>query len=129
MKCLALKALGFGNERTEILRDMGALTGGVVFGGVGKELEDITWDDLSSCDRIISTKNKSVIVGGHGDTDNLELRITQVKNEIESSESDFEKEKLQKRLSKLSGGVAVLKVGAQSEIEMKEKKDRIDDAL
>ena len=79
LKCLALKAPGFGNERTEILRDMGALTGGVVFGGVGKELEDITWDDLGSCDRIISTKNKSVIVGGHGDTDNLELRILRLK--------------------------------------------------
>ncbi len=129
LKCLALKAPGFGNERSEILKDMGSLTGGVVFGGLGKELEDITWDDLGSCDRIISTKNKSVIVGGHGESEDLELRITQIKNEIDSTESDFEKEKLQKRLSKLSGGVAVLKVGAQSEIEMKEKKDRIDDAL
>lgn len=128
LKCLALKAPGFGNERSEILKDMGSLTGGVVFGGLGKELEDITWDDLGSCDRIISTKNKSVIVGGHGESEDLELRITQIKNEIDSTESDFEKEKLQKRLSKLSGGVAVLKVGAQSEIEMKEKKDRIDDA-
>ena len=129
LKCLALKAPGFGNERSEILKDIAALTGGVVFGGIGKELEEITWDDLGSCDRIISTKSKSVIVGGHGETEDLELRITQVKNEIETNESDFEKEKLQKRLSKLSGGVAVLKVGAQSEIEMKEKKDRIDDAL
>lgn len=129
LKCLALKAPGFGNERSEILKDMSALTGATVFGGVGKELEDVSWDDLGSCDRIVSTKNETVIVGGHGDSEELELRIVQVKNELEECESDFEKEKLQKRLSKLSGGVAVLRVGAQSEIEMKEKKDRIDDAL
>ena len=120
---------GFGNERSEILKDMASLTGATVFGGIGKELEDITWDDLGSCDRIVSTKNETVIVGGHGESEDLELRIVQVKNELEECESDFEKEKLQKRLSKLSGGVAVLRVGAQSEIEMKEKKDRIDDAL
>ena len=129
LKCLALKAPGFGNERSEILKDMASLTGATLFGGVGKELEDITWDDLGSCDRVVSTKSETVIVGGHGDSDELQLRITQVKNELSDSESDFEKEKLQKRLSKLSGGVAVLRVGAQSEIEMKEKKDRIDDAL
>ena len=129
LKCLAVKAPGFGNERSEILKDMAALTGGTLFGGIGKDLEDITWDDLGSADRIVSTKNETVIIGGHGESEDLELRITQIKNEIESSESDFEKEKLQKRLSKLAGGVAVIKVGAQSEIEMKEKKDRIDDAL
>ena len=129
LKCLAVKAPGFGNERSEILKDMAALTGATLFGGVGKELEDITSDDLGSADRVVSTKSETVIVGGHGDNDDLELRIKQVKNEIESNQSDFEKEKLQKRLSKLSGGVAVIKVGAQSEIEMKEKKDRIDDAL
>ena len=120
LKCLALKAPGFGNERSEILKAMSALTGATVFGGVGKELEDVSWDDLGSCDRIVSTKNETVIVGGHGDSEELELRIVQVKNELEECESDFEKEKLQKRLSKLSGGVAVLRVGAQSEIEMKE---------
>ena len=126
---MALKAPGFGNERSEILKDMASLTGATLFGGLGKELEDITWDDLGSCDRVVSTKNETVFVGGHGESEDLELRIVQVKNELEECESDFEKEKLQKRLSKLSGGVAVLKVGAQSEIEMKEKKDRIDDAL
>ena len=129
LKCVAIKAPGFGNERSEILKDMASLTGATLFGGIGKELEDITWDDLGSADRIVSRKSATVIVGGHGESDELELRIKQVKNEIETSESDFEKEKLQKRLSKLSGGVAVIKVGAQSEIEMKEKKDRIDDAL
>jgi chaperonin GroEL len=129
IKCLAVKAPGFGNERSEILKDMAALTGGTLFGGIGKELEDITWEDLGSADRIVSNKGETVIVGGHGDTDELQLRITQIKNELDSCESDFEKEKLQKRLSKLSGGVAVIKVGAQSEIEMREKKDRIDDAL
>jgi chaperonin GroEL len=129
LKCVAVKAPGFGNERSEMLKDMAALTGATLFGGVGKELEDITTEDLGSADRVVVTKSKSVIIGGAGESDDIKLRIEQVKHEIEESSSDYEKEKLHKRLSKLSGGVAVLRVGAESEIEMREKKDRIDDAL
>ena len=129
LKCVAIKAPGFGNERSEMLRDIAALSGATLFGGVGKELEDITIDDLGSADRVVVTKSKSVIIGGAGESDDIKLRIDQVKHEIEESSSDYEKEKLHKRLSKLSGGVAVLRVGAESEIEMREKKDRIDDAL
>ena len=129
LKCVAIKAPGFGNERSEMLRDMASLTGATLFGGVGKELEDVTVEDLGSADRVIVNKSKSVIIGGAGETEDIQLRIEQIKNEIEESSSDYEKEKLHKRLSKLSGGVAVLRVGAESEIEMREKKDRIDDAL
>jgi chaperonin GroEL len=129
LKCVAIKAPGFGNERSEMLRDIAALTGATLFGGVGKEIEDITMDDLGSADRVVSSKSKSVIIGGAGESEEITLRIDQIKHEIEESSSDYEKEKLHKRLSKLSGGVAVLRVGAESEIEMREKKDRIDDAL
>jgi len=129
LKCVAIKAPGFGNERSEMLRDIAALTGATLFGGVGKELEDVTMDDLGSADRVVSSKSKSVIIGGAGESEDITLRIEQVKHEIEESSSDYEKEKLHKRLSKLSGGVAVIRVGAESEIEMREKKDRIDDAL
>jgi len=129
LKCVAVKAPGFGNERSEMLRDIAALTGATLFGGVGKEIEDITMDDLGSADRVVSSKSKSVIIGGAGESEEITLRIDQIKHEIEESSSDYEKEKLHKRLSKLSGGVAVIRVGAESEIEMREKKDRIDDAL
>ena len=129
LKCVAIKAPGFGNERSEMLRDIEALTGATLFGGVGKDLEDITFEDLGSADRVVVSKSKSVIIGGAGESEDIKLRIDQIKHEIEESSSDYEKEKLHKRLSKLSGGVAVLRVGAESEIEMREKKDRIDDAL
>ena len=129
LKCVAIKAPGFGNERSEMLRDIEALTGATLFGGVGKDLEDITIEDLGSADRVVVSKSKSVIIGGAGESEDIKLRIDQIKHEIEESSSDYEKEKLHKRLSKLSGGVAVLRVGAESEIEMREKKDRIDDAL
>lgn len=129
LKCVAIKAPGFGNERGEMLRDIEALTGATLFGGVGKDLEDITIEDLGSADRVVVSKSKSVIIGGAGESEDIKLRIEQIKHEIEESSSDYEKEKLHKRLSKLSGGVAVLRVGAESEIEMREKKDRIDDAL
>lgn len=129
LKCVAVKAPGFGNERSEMLRDMAALTGAELFGGIGKDLEDITMDDLGEAERVIVTKNDTTIIGGMGDSEDIQLRISQIKNEIEESSSDYEKEKLHKRLSKLSGGIAVLRVGAESEIEMREKKDRIDDAL
>jgi chaperonin GroEL len=129
LKCVAVKAPGFGNERSEMLRDMAALTGATLFGGVGKELEDITLDDLGEVEKVIVTKNETALIGGMGANDDIELRISQIKNEIEETSSDYEKEKLHKRLSKISGGIAVIRVGAESEIEMKEKKDRIDDAL
>ena len=129
LKCVAVKAPGFGNERSEMLRDMAALTGAELFGGIGKDLEDITMDDLGEAERVVVSKNDTTIIGGMGASEDIQLRIAQVKNEIDESSSDYEKEKLHKRLSKLSGGIAVLRVGAESEIEMKEKKDRIDDAL
>ena len=129
LRALAVKAPGFGSERTEILRDIASLVGGKLFGTIDAELEDATLEDLGSCDKVVSNKRETTIVGGHGDADALKLRIEQIKKEIEDQKSDYEKEKLHKRLSKLSGGVAVIRVGAQSEVEMKEKKDLFDDAL
>jgi chaperonin GroEL len=129
LRALAVKAPGFGSERTEILRDMASLVGGKLFGTIDAELEDATLEDLGSCDKVVSNKRETTIIGGHGESDGLKLRIEQIKKEIEDQKSDFEKEKLHKRLSKLSGGVAVIRVGAQSEVEMKEKKDLFDDAL
>jgi len=129
LKCLAVKAPGFGTERTDILQDMAALCGTKVFGGVNGDLEDVTIDDLGNCDKVVSDKQETVIVGGKGSQEEINQRIEDVKTEISKTTSDWEKEKLHKRLSKLSGGVAVIKVGAQSEVEMKEKKDRFDDAI
>lgn len=129
LKCLAVKAPGFGTERTEILRDMAALCGTQVFGGLNDSLEDITIDDLGNCDRVVSDKQETVIVGGKGSQEEINGRIEDVRTEINKTNSDWEKEKLHKRLSKLSGGVAVIRVGAQSEVEMKEKKDLFDDAI
>ena len=129
LKCLAVKAPGFGTERTEILRDMAALCGTQVFGGLNDSLEDITIDDLGNCDRVVSDKQETVIVGGKGSQEEINQRIEDVRTEINKTNSDWEKEKLHKRLSKLSGGVAVIRVGAQSEVEMKEKKDLFDDAI
>jgi chaperonin GroEL len=129
LKCLAVKAPGFGTERTEILRDMAALCGTQVFGGLNDSLEDITIDDLGNCDRVVSDKQETVIVGGKGSQEEINARIEDVRTEINKTNSDWEKEKLHKRLSKLSGGVAVIRVGAQSEVEMKEKKDLFDDAI
>jgi chaperonin GroEL len=129
LKCVAVKAPGFGNERSEMLRDIAALTGATLFGGIGKDLEDITMDDLGESEKIVVTKSDTTIIGGMGVNEDIQTRVQQIKTEIEESSSDYEKEKLHKRLAKLSGGVAVIRVGAESEVEMKEKKDRIDDAL
>jgi len=130
LKCLAVKAPGFGGERTEILKDMAALTGAtLITSELGLTLEDVTEDHLGSSDKVTSDKSKTSIIGGYGETEDIESRITIIKAEKEKSDSDFEKEKLQNRLSKLSGGVAVIKVGAESEVELKEKKDRVDDAI
>ena len=130
LRCLAVKAPGFGGERTEILKDMAALTGAtLITSELGITLEDVTMEHLGSCDRVVSDKSKTAIIGGHGETEEIENRITMIKTEKEKTDSDFEKEKLQTRLSKLAGGVAVIKVGAESEVELKEKKDRVDDAI
>jgi len=96
---------------------------------LGVTLEDVTDEHLGSCDKIVSDKTKTAIIGGHGTEENINGRIGLIKTEKEKSESDFEKEKLENRLGKLSGGVAVIKVGAESEVELKEKKDRVDDAI
>ena len=130
LKCLAVKAPGFGAERTEILKDIATLTGTtLITSEIGLTLEDVAEEHLGSCDKVVSGKTKTSIIGGHGDTESISERIEMMKVEKEKSESDYEKEKIQSRLSKLAGGVAVIKIGAESEIELKEKKDRVDDAI
>lgn len=127
---LALKAPGFGDRRKEMLADIAAVTGGqVISEDVGLKLENATLDQLGRARKVIATKENTTIVEGKGDQKVIDDRIAQIKNAIEQSDSDFDKEKLQERLAKLSGGVAVLKVGAATETEMQEKKDRIEDAL
>ena len=130
LKICAVKAPGFGDRRKEMLEDIAVLTGGVVISEEkGLKLEQATIDMLGSCEKVTITKENTTIVNGAGDKDNILDRINQIKAEIKNSTSDYDKEKLQERLAKLSGGVAVLYVGAASEVEMKEKKDRVDDAL
>ena len=130
LKCLAVKAPGFGQERTEILKDIAALTGAtVITDNLGVTLEDMTDEHLGTCDKVVSGKTTTSIIGGHGTQDAIEDRINMMKVEKKKSESDYEKGKLQTRLSKLAGGVAIIRVGAESEIELKEKKDRVDDAI
>jgi len=130
LKCLAVKAPGFGAERTEMLKDIATLTGAtLITSEIGVTLEDVAEEHLGSCDKVVSGKTKTSIIGGHGDTESISERIEMMKVEKEKSESDYEKEKIQSRLSKLAGGVAVIKIGAESEIELKEKKDRVDDAI
>lgn len=127
---LAIKAPGFGDRRKAMLEDIAVLTGGrVISGEVGLKLETADINDLGQAAKVISTKENTTIVGGHGDKKSLENRIGQIRAELEKATSDFDKEKLQERLAKLAGGVAVIKVGAATEVEMKEKKHRIEDAL
>lgn len=126
----AVKAPGFGDRRKEMLKDIATLTGGeVISEELGKTLENATIEDLGQASRIVIDKDNTIIVDGAGDKSAVTARIAQIKTQIESTTSDYDKEKLQERLAKLSGGVAVIKVGAASEVEMKEKKDRVDDAL
>jgi len=126
----AVKAPGFGDRRKAMLEDIAILTGGqVISEELGRTLENVTLDDLGQAGRVVVDKEKTTIVDGKGDKTAIEARIAQIKKEIEESTSEYDKEKLQERLAKLSGGVAVIKVGASTETEMKEKKDRIDDAL
>lgn len=127
---LAVKAPGFGDRRKEMLEDIAVLTGGkVISEDVGLKLENVEIEDLGQARRVVATKENTTIVEGKGDESKIKARIAQIKRELEKTESEFDKEKLQERLAKLSGGVAVIKVGAATETEMKEKKLRIEDAL
>ena len=130
LKICAVKAPGFGDRRKEMLEDIAILTGGVVISEEkGLKLEQATIEMLGSAEKVTITKDNTTIVNGAGDTQNIKERCEQIKAQIDTTKSDYDKEKLQERLGKLSGGVAVLYVGAASEVEMKEKKDRVDDAL
>jgi len=129
-KSVAVKAPGFGERRKAMLQDMAILTGGqVISEEVGLKLENATLDLLGRAKKIIITKDETTVVEGSGDDDDIKGRINQIKAEIDNTDSDYDREKLQERLAKLSGGVAVLKVGAATEVELKEKKHRIEDAV
>jgi len=129
-KSVAVKAPGFGERRKAMLQDIAILTGGqVISEEVGLKLDNATMDLLGRAKKIIITKDETTIVEGAGDEDDIKGRINQIKAEIENTDSDYDREKLQERLAKLSGGVAVLKVGAATEVELKEKKHRIEDAV
>ena len=130
LKIAAVKAPGFGDRRKAMLEDIAILTGGTVISeDRGFTLENTTIEMLGSAERVTIDKDNTTIVNGAGDKKNIEARVSQIKSQIETTTSDYDKEKLQERLAKLAGGVAVLYVGAASEVEMKEKKDRVDDAL
>ena len=129
-KVLAVKAPGFGDRRKAMLEDIAVLTGGTVISeDAGYKLENATLEYLGECKRVVSDKDNSTIVDGKGDKDSLKARINEIKVQIEKTSSDYDREKLQERLAKLSGGVAVIYVGAATEVEMKEKKARVEDAL
>ena len=128
--CVAVKAPGFGDRRKEMLQDIAILTGGeVISSELGLELKDVEVSQLGQARQVKVTKENTIIVGGHGDSDAIKARVSQIRSAIETTTSDFDREKLQERLAKLAGGVAVIKVGAATEAEMKEKKLRIEDAL
>jgi chaperonin GroEL len=130
LNVLAVKAPGFGDRRKEMLRDIATLTGGqVVSEELGKKLDATTLSDLGQARRVVSTKDDTTIVEGRGKPEDIQGRINQIKIQIEETTSDYDREKLQERLAKLSGGVAVIKVGAATEVELKEKKARVEDAL
>ena len=128
--CVAVKAPGFGDRRKEMLQDIATLTGGtVITSDLGLELKDTTVDQLGTARQVKVEKENTIIVDGAGDKDAIKGRVAQIRQQIETTTSDFDREKLQERLAKLAGGVAVIKVGAATEVEMKEKKLRIEDAL
>jgi chaperonin GroEL len=127
---VGVKAPGFGDRRKEMLRDIAILTGGqVISEEVGRKLESATVKDLGRARRVVSTKDETTIIEGRGDEAAIRARVDQIKAQIEQTTSDYDKEKLQERLAKLAGGVAVIKVGAATETELKEKKHRVEDAL
>ncbi len=130
VKVAAVKAPGFGDRRKAMLQDIAILTGGqVISEEVGLSLEKATLDDLGTAKRIVVEKENTTIIDGAGSSDEIEARVTQIRAQIETTTSDYDKEKLQERVAKLAGGVAVIKVGAATEVEMKEKKARVEDAL
>ena len=130
IKVAAIKAPGFGDRRKEILEDVAVLTGGqVISSELGFTLDKVTLADLGTSEKITIDKDTTTFINGGGETENIKSRIDLIKNQIEKTTSDYDKTKLQERLSKLSGGVAILYIGATTEVEMKEKKDRVDDAL
>jgi chaperonin GroEL len=130
VKVAAVKAPGFGDRRKAMLQDIAVLTGGTVISEeIGLDLEKVQLEDLGTAKRVVINKDNTTVVDGNGDEEAIEGRCAQIKGQIEDSSSDYDKEKLQERLAKLSGGVAVIKVGAATEVEMKEKKDRVEDAL
>ncbi len=130
LNVLAIKAPGFGDRRKAMLRDIAVLTGGTVISEeTGRKLETVTIQDLGRAGKVVSTKDETVVIDGEGDEAAIQGRISEIKNEIDMSTSDYDREKLQERLAKLSGGVAVIRVGAATETELKEKKHRVEDAL
>jgi len=130
LSVLALKAPGFGDRRKAMLEDLAILTGGIVISEeVGRKLDSVTAEDLGRARRVVATKDDSTFVDGGGSEEAIQGRITQLKQQIDETTSDYDREKLQERLAKLSGGVAIIKVGAATEIELKEKKQRVEDAL
>jgi len=130
IQVLAVKAPGFGDRRKEMLRDIAILTGGTVISEeIGRKLDSVTFEDLGKARRVVATKDDTTIVDGEGTAEQVKARMSQIKAQIEDTTSDYDREKLQERLAKLAGGVAVIKVGAATEVELKEKKHRIEDAL
>jgi chaperonin GroEL len=130
LKVAAVKAPGFGDRRKAMLEDIAVITGGTVISEErGFKLENVTLDYLGTCEKAIIDKDNTTLVNGSGNSDDIQGRVNQIKAQIENTTSDYDREKLQERLAKLSGGVAILYIGAATEVEMKEKKDRVDDAL
>jgi len=130
LNCLAVKAPGFGDRRKAMLQDMAILTGAnLISEEIGRKLDTATVDDLGRARKVVSSKDETTIIEGHGSEEEIKKRIEQIKAQIEVTTSDFDREKLQERMAKLVGGVAVIKVGAATEVELKEKKHRVEDAL
>ena len=130
LNCLTVKAPGFGDRRKAMLEDMAVLTGAsVISEEVGRKLDSVTIEDLGKARRVVSTKDETTFVDGAGSEETIQGRVNQIKAQVEETSSDFDREKLQERLAKLSGGVAIIKVGAATEVELKEKKNRVEDAL
>ncbi|NDJ86367.1 MAG: chaperonin GroEL [Chloroflexi bacterium] len=130
LNVVAVKAPGFGDRRKAMLRDIAVLTGGTVISEeMGRKLESVTVEDLGRARKVVSTKDETTVIDGMGDEADIVGRIEEIKVEIENSTSEYDREKLQERLAKLSGGVAVIRVGAATEVELKEKKHRVEDAL
>jgi chaperonin GroEL len=130
LSVMAVKAPGFGDRRKAMLQDIAVLTGGTVISEeVGRTLESVALEDLGQADKVITTKDYTIVIGGQGDKAAIRGRMDEIRVEIEDSDSDYDREKHQERLAKLAGGVAIIKVGASTEVELKEKKHRVEDAL